>query len=449
MKPAAKNHFSALSGSRVWFLLGMVGILASRMDLFGQSTAFTYQGRLSDGGGPANGYYNLSFGLYPTNVGGIPAGSILTNNSVAVSNGLFTTVLDFGPVFDGTPYWLEIGVQSSVSTNDFTVLSPRQALNSSPYSTYAAKAGTVTGVLAATNLPASVALLNGSPNFSGTITAPGFAGDGSGLTNLNASQLTSGTVPDARLSTNVALLNGNNNWTGTNNFANGLSTGSNFISTYNGSNSAWQLMQRAVINSLPVPTFRPKKTNTVLALDGMPNGNPGDSGYGLSWLDWCLEDCQNANGIIHSIHLATHSSTMEISSVSYNGGIALPLAFGTGNGLLSGESFPLVINSSGQVVITNPVIFYNYKPAFFTNYSATTNDTVLFCNGTNQVVSLPSLNVPVTKIFSIICVSTNGSIIVTNSNGYSLINGGLSQTLGPLGSGTNRLSVIYDGGNYQ
>jgi hypothetical protein len=159
MKPTTKNHFSPLSRLRVWFLIGMVCLLASRMDLFGQGMAFTYQGRLSDGGGPANSYYNLSFGLYPTNAGGIPAGRILTNNNVAVSNGLFTTVLDFGPVFDGTAYWLEIGVQSSGGTNDFTVLSPRQAINSSPYAAYAAYTGTVTGVLATTNLPASVALI--------------------------------------------------------------------------------------------------------------------------------------------------------------------------------------------------------------------------------------------------------------------------------------------------
>jgi hypothetical protein len=43
--------------------------------------------------------------------------------------------------------------------------------------------------------PGSVALL-----------APAFIGSGSGLTNLNASSLASGTVPDARLSANIATL---------------------------------------------------------------------------------------------------------------------------------------------------------------------------------------------------------------------------------------------------
>jgi photosystem II stability/assembly factor-like uncharacterized protein len=42
--------------------------------------------------------------------------------------------------------------------------------------------------------------------------------NGSALTNLNASVITSGTIPDARLSTNVALLNGNQTFAGSNVF---------------------------------------------------------------------------------------------------------------------------------------------------------------------------------------------------------------------------------------
>ena len=52
----------------------------------------------------------------------------------------------------------------------------------------------------------------------GTVTATVFAGDGSGLTSLDASRLT-GTVSDARLSTNVALLNDNQVFTGVNRFS--------------------------------------------------------------------------------------------------------------------------------------------------------------------------------------------------------------------------------------
>ena len=48
----------------------------------------------------------------------------------------------------------------------------------------------------------------------GSLSATNFNGNGAGLTNLNASQLVGGTVPDLRLSTNVALLNGSNQTNG-------------------------------------------------------------------------------------------------------------------------------------------------------------------------------------------------------------------------------------------
>ena len=61
---------------------------------------------------------------------------------------------------------------------------------------------------------------DGSGSFSaGTVTAASFAGDGANLTGLNANNLTSGTVPLAQLPAAVALLDGTNSFTGTNNYA--------------------------------------------------------------------------------------------------------------------------------------------------------------------------------------------------------------------------------------
>jgi hypothetical protein len=57
-----------------------------------------------------------------------------------------------------------------------------------------------------------------------------FAGDGGGLANLSAGHLT-GTVPDARLSVNVPLLNANQSFTGANSFGN---PGNNFNGSFNG-----------------------------------------------------------------------------------------------------------------------------------------------------------------------------------------------------------------------
>ncbi len=132
-----------------------------------QGTAFTYQGRLNDGGAPANGLYDLRFTTYDADSGGNLRG-LLTNSAVAVSNGLFTTTLDFGlGVFNGGPRWLELAVRSNGSAAAFNPLTPRQAVLPAPYAIQAVNAGTaanassVLGLAVNTNL-SSVALGTGN-----------------------------------------------------------------------------------------------------------------------------------------------------------------------------------------------------------------------------------------------------------------------------------------------
>ncbi|MDQ7028894.1 MAG: hypothetical protein Q9O62_03515 [Ardenticatenia bacterium] len=98
-------------------------------------TTFTYQGRLTDGGNPANGTYDFEFKLYD---GSDPdtatqVGSTVTKEDVPVTDGLFTVELDLGDVFDGTALWLQIGVRPGTSTDAFTSLAPLQPLNPAPY----------------------------------------------------------------------------------------------------------------------------------------------------------------------------------------------------------------------------------------------------------------------------------------------------------------------------
>jgi len=109
----------------------------------GQSTAFTYQGRLDTPGGPANGLYDFRCQLYdkisPPNDALVSI--TVTNSAVPVSNGLFVLNLDFGPtVFNGPERWLSI----SVRTNNGPALInlfPRQRVSPTPYALYASKAG--------------------------------------------------------------------------------------------------------------------------------------------------------------------------------------------------------------------------------------------------------------------------------------------------------------------
>jgi len=60
-------------------------------------TAFTYQGRLTDGGNPANGHYDLWFKLYDDASVGKQTSSPAVLSGRSLSNGTFTVTLDFGP----------------------------------------------------------------------------------------------------------------------------------------------------------------------------------------------------------------------------------------------------------------------------------------------------------------------------------------------------------------
>lgn len=129
------------------FILGLA-LINSVADLssFAQGTAFTYQGRLEANGAPANGSYDFRLALYDAlNGGNLSLPGAVTNSGVTVSNGLFTTAVDFGSVpFSGAVRWLDIGVRSNGSGAAFVALAPRQELRPTPYALFAAKAGVVT-----------------------------------------------------------------------------------------------------------------------------------------------------------------------------------------------------------------------------------------------------------------------------------------------------------------
>ena len=110
-------------------------------------TGFTYQGKLTDGGAPADGDYDFEFKLYNALSGGSQVGSTVPLGNVVVTGGLFTVQLDFGNVFDGTALWLDIGVRPAGGSG-YTALTPRQALTATPFANYASKApwGGLTGV---------------------------------------------------------------------------------------------------------------------------------------------------------------------------------------------------------------------------------------------------------------------------------------------------------------
>jgi hypothetical protein len=123
--------------------VGALACALATVPAFGQTsvgTAFTYQGRLTDGGSPANGAYDLRFVLLTADVGGSQVGPILTREDVTVTNGLFSVSLDFGAsAFTGEARWLEVAARPGASTGVFSILSPRQELTPSPNAVFSQK----------------------------------------------------------------------------------------------------------------------------------------------------------------------------------------------------------------------------------------------------------------------------------------------------------------------
>jgi hypothetical protein len=192
---------------RIATALLSLSILLHSPSTFAQGTVFTYQGRLDNGGLPYTGSAEFQATLWDA----VSGGSQIAANApaqvvVGVTNGLFILPLDFDASFPGANRWLQLEVRTTIG--NFTTLAPRQPLTPTPY---AITASNLSGTLPAFQLSGAIPSMNLSGTYSGAVTfdnaANSFTGDGAGLTALNASQLASGTVPDARLGENVARTN--------------------------------------------------------------------------------------------------------------------------------------------------------------------------------------------------------------------------------------------------
>ncbi len=156
----------------------------------------------------------LTYLTYWSHDGSSVAGSEPTSAvALPVVNGLFVAPL--GDVAVSNMATLPPGVVSnsqvrvriwfSDGMHGFAQMPPDHPFNSVPY---ALLAQNLAGRVAADQLPANVALLNSSPApFIGTVSASQFVGNGSGLSNLNAEQI-SGELPESTLG-NAWKLGGN------------------------------------------------------------------------------------------------------------------------------------------------------------------------------------------------------------------------------------------------
>jgi hypothetical protein len=172
----------------VFIVLALVQLAAA------QSTEFKYQGRLTSTGAPASGGHDFEFALFDSLAAGSQLGATINRNGVSVTDGIFAVNLDFGNQFPGGPRFLEIRVRPS-GGGAFTTLNPRQEITSTPYAVRSQAANSATNADQLGGVPASSYLQTN--------------GNGSGLTNLDASSITTGTLAAARGGTGPAGAAGN------------------------------------------------------------------------------------------------------------------------------------------------------------------------------------------------------------------------------------------------
>ena len=163
-----------------------------------QTTEFTYQGSLRVGPSPsiASGTtvnYDFDFRLCAADLGSCSVApgliGIDQHADVPVTDGIFTVKLNFtaANAFDGSPRWLQIAIKPAGDPGGYLVLSPRQQLTSVPYAIRSKNSEQLGGVAAGQYLQTN--------------------GNGSSLTNLNAGNITTGTLAIANGGTGSATKN--------------------------------------------------------------------------------------------------------------------------------------------------------------------------------------------------------------------------------------------------
>ena len=156
------------------------------------TTQFSYQGRLADHGAPATGNYDFQFTLWDAGSGGNAIGNPVALANLSVTNGIFSSSLDFGAAFDGGGRWLEVAVRTNGGGGSYTTLAPRQPLLPVPY---ALTASNVMGNIPDAQLSTNIPRLDANPVFSGTPVfgavggAPFAVANSQRVLNLNADYL--------------------------------------------------------------------------------------------------------------------------------------------------------------------------------------------------------------------------------------------------------------------
>ena len=167
--------------------------------------AVSYQGRLGDGGTPANGSYDFQFLLKNAAIAGDTVGAVI-RQTLSVQSGVFSTSLPLEPSsFPGANRWIEVRVRPTPAegsavpeeTAPFAILE-RQRIQATPYAFRAMSAATVESV-PLQSLPPGVPVLDAGGRLSISLIPDGIA-------RTNALVDLGGVFQVALQSTNAATL---------------------------------------------------------------------------------------------------------------------------------------------------------------------------------------------------------------------------------------------------
>ncbi len=316
----------------------------------------------------------------------------------------------------------------SVLTNNGSggfVLASSPGVGSAPTSVVAVDAngdGRVDLISANINVNTLSVLLN-APTFTGV-----FSGDGSGFFNLNAANISSGTLADARLPVNVALLDASQNFSGANSMNNAANS---FSGNFSGDGSGMVNLSAANISSGTLASARLAGTySSALTLNNPANsfsGNgagltgvlpaPGSGNYlqNQTLVDQAAAFRINGNGIFNggSVGIGkTNPATaldvngdarLDAQALAYNEGLALNFPTNmSGSGGYGGIHFHSTArNGAFDANSIKWAMVYNYAPetgiagnglAFVLN-----NTTTRLYLSTNGNVGIGTLN-PTNKL---------------------------------------------------
>ncbi len=194
-------------------------------------------------------------------------------------------------------------------------------------------------------------VINGATIVNGNVVAQNFSGNGSDLTNLNASNISLGTLNNARLSPDVALLGRTQSFTGGNSFTGSVSLPATV--TFGGQKY----------------TFPSAQNGGFLRTDG--NGNLTWSASGAGGGGGCVSQCVNNGGDLYgsnisigpndpfSMSLRTNGTDrLTISptgAAAFSGNVTAPFFFGNGSNLSNLDAGQITTGTLSNARLSNSV----------------------------------------------------------------------------------------------